>query len=342
MNAQGEDVVAGIRNTEPLSALEGPVPQDLRASSWPSSPGSSATTATCATPSSPSSRASSGCCRPGSGKRTGRAALRMAVEMTTDAGIRLTHGRGGAAGHRRAPRAGPPSAVRRLGPRRAHQGSGRVARVRPSVGPTSPPTTPPPPPSGASGSSSCAARPRPRTCTACSPPRGSSPPGVASCRTPRSWPGAGASRPSWGRRRCAFGDRSSGGGHHGRRGRLALDRRDRRARSCWARWRWPRPRRPRSSTRCSGGPTTSARAIWRCGPTPTTVPTPPTAGGSGAEGIGLCRTEHMFLAEDRLPIVRRMILAAHSDEENRRPGGAPRGPAGRLRRDPRGHGRPAR
>src|SRR4051794_39089410 len=29
----------------------------------------------------------------------------------------------------------------------------------------------------------------------------------------------------------------------------------------------------------------------------------------GAEGIGLCRTEHMFLGEDRLPIVRRMILA---------------------------------
>ncbi|MBS1847830.1 MAG: pyruvate, phosphate dikinase [Actinobacteria bacterium] len=29
----------------------------------------------------------------------------------------------------------------------------------------------------------------------------------------------------------------------------------------------------------------------------------------GAEGIGLCRTEHMFLAEDRLPIVRQMILA---------------------------------
>jgi pyruvate, orthophosphate dikinase len=29
----------------------------------------------------------------------------------------------------------------------------------------------------------------------------------------------------------------------------------------------------------------------------------------GAEGIGLCRTEHMFLEEDRLPIVREMILA---------------------------------
>ena len=36
----------------------------------------------------------------------------------------------------------------------------------------------------------------------------------------------------------------------------------------------------------------------------------------GAEGIGLCRTEHMFLAPDRLPVVRRMILAATPDEEN--------------------------
>ncbi|UCC44516.1 MAG: pyruvate, phosphate dikinase, partial [Candidatus Zixiibacteriota bacterium] len=29
----------------------------------------------------------------------------------------------------------------------------------------------------------------------------------------------------------------------------------------------------------------------------------------GAEGIGLCRTEHMFFAEDRIPIVQEMILA---------------------------------
>jgi pyruvate, orthophosphate dikinase len=36
----------------------------------------------------------------------------------------------------------------------------------------------------------------------------------------------------------------------------------------------------------------------------------------GAEGIGLCRTEHMFMAEDRLPLVRDMILAR--DEEERR------------------------
>ena len=35
----------------------------------------------------------------------------------------------------------------------------------------------------------------------------------------------------------------------------------------------------------------------------------------GAEGIGLCRTEHMFLGEDRLPVVRRMILAEGPEEE---------------------------
>ena len=29
----------------------------------------------------------------------------------------------------------------------------------------------------------------------------------------------------------------------------------------------------------------------------------------GAEGIGLCRTEHMFFAEDRIPIMQKMILA---------------------------------
>ncbi|MDA2957587.1 MAG: pyruvate, phosphate dikinase [Actinomycetota bacterium] len=36
----------------------------------------------------------------------------------------------------------------------------------------------------------------------------------------------------------------------------------------------------------------------------------------GAEGIGLCRTEHMFLAPDRLPVVRRMILARTPAEEH--------------------------
>jgi len=36
----------------------------------------------------------------------------------------------------------------------------------------------------------------------------------------------------------------------------------------------------------------------------------------GAQGIGLCRTEHMFMAEERLPLVRAMIMA--SGEEERR------------------------
>src|SRR5205814_3818578 len=35
----------------------------------------------------------------------------------------------------------------------------------------------------------------------------------------------------------------------------------------------------------------------------------------GAEGIGLCRPGHMSLAEARLPIVRRMILAETAAEE---------------------------
>ena len=34
----------------------------------------------------------------------------------------------------------------------------------------------------------------------------------------------------------------------------------------------------------------------------------------GAEGIGLCRTEHMFMAEDRLPHVQKMILAKTNEE----------------------------
>ncbi|MDO5682388.1 MAG: pyruvate, phosphate dikinase [Propionibacteriaceae bacterium] len=34
----------------------------------------------------------------------------------------------------------------------------------------------------------------------------------------------------------------------------------------------------------------------------------------GAEGIGLCRTEHMFMAEDRLPAVREMILAENDEQ----------------------------
>jgi pyruvate,orthophosphate dikinase len=38
------------------------------------------------------------------------------------------------------------------------------------------------------------------------------------------------------------------------------------------------------------------------------------ARGFGAEGIGLCRTEHMFFAEDRVAIMQKMILASSREE----------------------------
>ena len=37
----------------------------------------------------------------------------------------------------------------------------------------------------------------------------------------------------------------------------------------------------------------------------------------GAEGIGLCRTEHMFFAEDRIPHMRAMILARQRERSPR-------------------------
>src|SRR5660397_181284 len=37
----------------------------------------------------------------------------------------------------------------------------------------------------------------------------------------------------------------------------------------------------------------------------------------GAEGIGLCRTEHMFMEEDRLPHMQAMILASTKEERER-------------------------
>ena len=37
----------------------------------------------------------------------------------------------------------------------------------------------------------------------------------------------------------------------------------------------------------------------------------------GAQGIGLCRTEHMFFGEERLPIVRSMILAGNDEDRQK-------------------------
>ncbi|HRF52775.1 MAG TPA: pyruvate, phosphate dikinase, partial [Trichococcus flocculiformis] len=37
----------------------------------------------------------------------------------------------------------------------------------------------------------------------------------------------------------------------------------------------------------------------------------------GAEGVGLCRTEHMFFHKDRIPAVRQMILSRTLDERKK-------------------------
>ena len=52
----------------------------------------------------------------------------------------------------------------------------------------------------------------------------------------------------------------------------------------------------------------------------------------GAEGIGLCRTEHMFMAEDRLPKMRAMIMANDRRGPARRSARAAPAPAAGLRR----------
>ena len=63
----------------------------------------------------------------------------------------------------------------------------------------------------------------------------------------------------------------------------------------------------RFSTLLEAGPTMSAASA--SAPTPTSPIRPTTAHAFGARGIGLCRTEHMFFGERRIPIVQRMILA---------------------------------
>ena len=51
------------------------------------------------------------------------------------------------------------------------------------------------------------------------------------------------------------------------------------------------------------------------GRTPTTAPTRHWPVRAALRGIGLCRTEHLFLGPDRLPVVRKMILAVGEEEE---------------------------
>ena len=62
-----------------------------------------------------------------------------------------------------------------------------------------------------------------------------------------------------------------------------------------------------TSRRSSAGPTASGAS--RSAPTATTPTDAVRAREFGAQGIGLCRTEHMFFGEERLPVMQEMILA---------------------------------
>ena len=76
--------------------------------------------------------------------------------------------------------------------------------------------------------------------------------------------------------------------------------------SCWVPPRWATWRSPMSCSRCWGGPTICGARGWRCGPTLMMRPRPGWPASSEPTGVGLCRTEHMFLG-DRLPLIQRAI-----------------------------------
>ena len=126
-------------------------------------------------------------------------------------------------------------------------------------------------------------------------------------------------------RRCKDGDWISLDGTTGRviNGKLnTVARPARRSRAGQSSWAGPSPFRTHGRARQCRHP---ARRLQ--------------ARAFGAEGIGLCRTEHMFFAEDRLPHMRAMILA---DNRKRPPRGAAEAAAHaarRLRRPVPGHGR---
>ena len=77
----------------------------------------------------------------------------------------------------------------------------------------------------------------------------------------------------------------------------------------------PAPTRPaswsRPCTRSSG--TRTRGAVSASGPTPTPARTAPGRAGSARQGVGLVRTEHMFLGERR-QLVERLILADDGEE----------------------------
>ena len=314
VNAQGEDVVAGIRNTEPIAEMKKQFPkvhaellkifarleshyQDMCDTEFTIDQGKLWMLQTRV------------------GKRTGAAALKMAVDMVRPSDLGISKSRGASRAHR----GGPP--LRVLHPQFA--GSGCASRPRPRRSPgaavgqasTSPPIGGAPPPRAASRSCSCATRPRRRTCDGMLAV-GGHPHGArrAASATPAVTRGWGKPAVVGRARRSAWATARHGRWRHGVRGRrVSLDGHD-------------------GLVVLGQVPLTSAVATaafeillsWaddiRDGHLDVRANADTGADAAnarklGAEGIGLCRTEHMFLGEDRLPVVRRMILAQTPGED---------------------------
>ena len=319
--AQGDDVVRGEHDRRPVTAdgqtrrapsaisarwrrsSRGPTPSCSTCSRW-----SVATTGTCATSSSPSSRAGCGCCAPAppAVPARRRSASRWSSSRTPRCGSR---------GPRRSV-ASAPSTSSRCCTRRSSRPvttcspvASAPRRVPPSGRSSSPPTPPWPPRRRVDPSSSSGPRPHPRTCTGCRWPPASSPHGAVWPVTPPWWPGDG------GRRRCAVPSRSASCRVGFAVGPVTVTEGD--VISIDG-----------SSGEVMVGAVTTAAVEppaeldvvlgWadtiRAGHLAVRANADTAADATrarefGAEGIGLCRTEHMFLGEDRLPVVRQMILA---------------------------------
>ena len=104
--------------------------------------------------------------------------------------------------------------------------------------------------------------------------------------------------------------------------------------------RWSRRRSTSTSRRCSSW-ADELRAARRPRQRRHPARTPAAPASFGAEGIGLCRTEHMFMAADRQPKMRAMIMADTTRPAPRRAGRAAAAAAGGLRGAVRGDGRAA-
>ena len=148
------------------------------------------------------------------------------------------------------------------------------------------------------------------TSTACSPRRASLPPAAAGRATPLWWRVSSASRPSSGSARSRSTSSATGP--------PSATWSSRRATGC----RWTAaPARCSSASSTRSSRTSPTPGSPRCCPGPTSIrrlgvranadypQDAKRAREYGAEGIGLCRTEHMFFQSERLPVMQRMIMS---------------------------------